>query len=365
MGKIQHWLTRWLMSKRSDKGLLLCDFERIRYELKPCDVILVEGRSRIAEVIRRITQSPWSHAAMYIGRLHDIEDACVREQVALNCNCTPDTQLIIESELGLGTVVRPITVYEDDHLRVCRPRGLKYKDAQQVIAYAVNKLGHHYDVRQIVDLARFFLPWGIIPRRWRSSLFAKAPGPTTKTVCSTMIAEAFGRVQFPILPLVKANDDSGRVRLFMRNPKLCTPSDFDYSPYFKILKYPFLDYSYHASYRLLPWHGEVLLDDEEADHYIQEQTVVAQAKESAQSDASQPASAKPTGKLVSSRPKTPNSRTPINTSDKPTGTSHKTSTSHNSVAPSAEAQAKVEASSTDEPPPQKLTRHPGDIYRDE
>ncbi|MBU2713230.1 hypothetical protein [Zooshikella harenae] len=351
MGKILHWLTRWLMRRRSDKGLLLCDFERIRYELKPCDVILIEGRSRIAEVIRRITQSPWSHAAMYIGRLHDIEDANVREQVALNCNCTPDTQLIIESELGLGTVVRPITAYEDDHLRVCRPRGLKYKDAQEVIAYAVSKLGHHYDVRQIVDLARFFLPWGIIPRRWRSSLFAKAPGPTTKTVCSTMIAEAFGRVQFPILPLVKANDESGRVRLFMRNPKLCTPSDFDYSPYFKILKYPFLDYSYHASYRLLPWHGEVLLDDEEADYYLQEHTVVAKTKDIASSSSKKQAS-------------TPESSTSTKSKNK-TESLNTRSVSPSSNAHQNQSHLKNEVPSSDEQQPHKITRHPGDIYRDE
>ncbi len=57
-----------------------------------------------------------------------------------------------------------------------------------------------------IDLARFLLPYNILPRRWRSSLFSARPSRTTQTVCSTMIAEAFGHLQFPILPLVAFSD---------------------------------------------------------------------------------------------------------------------------------------------------------------
>jgi len=78
-----------------------------------------------------------------------------------------------------------------------------------------------------------------MPRRWRSSLFQHNAGKATKTVCSTMIAEAFGFIQFPILPLVKRSGEQG-VQLFRRNPKLCTPRAFDYSPYFEIIKSPFM-----------------------------------------------------------------------------------------------------------------------------
>ena len=48
-------------------------------------------------------------------------------------------------------------------------------------------------------------------------------------------------------------NEEDRVQLYRRNPKLFVPSDFDYSPYFEIIKYPFMDFSTHASYRLLPW----------------------------------------------------------------------------------------------------------------
>ena len=260
-------VVKWLGHKKPLPQTPLSDFGRIRHEIKPCDVVLVEGRSRVSEVIKLITQSSWSHAALYIGRLHDLEDPVLRDKLGAHARCGGETQLIIESELGLGTIVRPLSIYEGEHLRVCRPRALGYADGQQIIAYAVGQLGMAYNVRQIFDLARFLFPWFMLPRRWRSSLFSTHPGKSTQTVCSTMIAEAFGNVQFPILPLVK-RIEGDRVQLFRRNPKLCTPRDFDYSPYFDIVKYPFLDFHQYADQRLLPWTGPASLSKEEKDLYL-------------------------------------------------------------------------------------------------
>ena len=257
----------WLKKRKPLPNTPLSDFERIRHEVKPCDVILVEGRSRVSEVIKLITQSSWSHAALYIGRLHDIEDPLLKDVVRQHYLGTADKQLIIESELGLGTIVRSLTSYEHEHLRICRPRGLGHRDSQKVINYAIGELGTAYDVRQVFDLARFLLPWFIMPRRWRSSLFSTNPGKNTHTVCSSMIAEGFNSIQFPILPLVKIVEND-RVRLYMRNPKLCTPSDFDYSPYFDIIKYPFLDFQHYAEQRLIPWEGAGELTEDERGMYV-------------------------------------------------------------------------------------------------
>ncbi len=260
-------VVNWLKHKRPLPSTPLSDFRRIRQEVKTCDVVLVEGRSRVSEVIKLITQSSWSHAALYIGRPHEIEDPRLRERLADYYPGGDDKQLIVESELGRGTVVRPLSVYEQEHLRICRPRGLSISDSQEVVGYAIGRLGTTYDIRQIFDLARFLFPWFIMPRRWRSTLFSTHPGKSTQTVCSTMIAEAFGHIQFPILPLVKRIEKE-RVQLFLRNPKLCTPSDFDYSPYFDIIKYPFLDFHHHGEQRLLPWQGTARLSKEELGLYI-------------------------------------------------------------------------------------------------
>ena len=278
---LRNAIINWLKHKKPLPQTPLSDFERARHEVRLCDVVLIEGRSRVSEVIKLITQSSWSHAALYIGRLQDIEDPGLRDSLCQYNIDSSDTQLIIESELGLGTVVRPLTNYECEHLRICRPRGLDFQASQEVIRYSIGRLGTSYDVRQIFDLARFLFPWFIMPRRWRSSLFSARPGKSTQTVCSTMIAEAFGSIEFPILPLVKRTEGD-QVKLYMRNPKLCTPSDFDYSPYFDIIKYPFMDFNSYAQKRLQPWDGASELSDLERDYYIEEAIKTTKSQTSSQ-----------------------------------------------------------------------------------
>ena len=264
---ITHRLINWLNAERTPRTFPLSDYERICYELKPCDVVLIEGRSRVSDVIGWLTQSPWTHAALYIGRIHDIEDEELSQIVKNHYHGEPSDRLVIESILGRGTLVQSLQVYEHEHMRICRPSRLSLKDSKQVRRYAISRLGIDYDVRQIFDLARFLLPGFILPRRWRSTLFESNPGRSARTVCSTMIAEAFAYVQFPILPLVKQSDNNN-VQLFRRNPKLCTPSDFDYSPYFEIIKYPFVDFRHDQDYHMLPWDGPNELSEEENKLYL-------------------------------------------------------------------------------------------------
>ncbi len=259
-------ILKLLNREKPPRRFPLSDFDRISRELKPCDVILVEGRSRVSDIIRWLTNSPWTHAALYIGRIYDIEDEALRAQVSTIYDGEPGDRLVIESLLGYGTIVRHLGVYEKEHLRLCRPSRLSHKDSPQVVRYAATQIGLDYDVRQIFDLMRFLLPWYLLPKRWASTLFERTADRPARTVCSTMIAESFGHVNFPILPLVK-HTDQGKTQLFRRNPRLCTPSDFDYSPYFEIIKYPFMDF-YHEEYHLLPWQGPGMLSKEEADFYV-------------------------------------------------------------------------------------------------
>jgi hypothetical protein len=263
-GHATQWILQWLTNEEVIEGFPKCDFERLRYEIRPCDVLLIEGRSRVSDVIKSITQSAWSHAILYLGRLHDIEEEETRNLVSKYFSGKSDTQLILEGLIGKGTVLTPLSSYKNDHIRICRPRGLSPDDAQRVIKHAVLRLGTHYDLRQIFDLWRFLVPWTVFPRRWRSNLFQKSPGDSTRTVCSTVIAEAFNSVDFPILPYVKKHGDNG-FELVHRNPKLFTPSDFDYSPYFEIIKYPFVAFEAQAMYRKLPWNRQELGDGYEED----------------------------------------------------------------------------------------------------
>ena len=245
-------IVNWITYQGNNPKVPLSDFEKLRYELRPGDVLLVEGRSNVSDIIRSITQSVWTHSSLYIGRLHDIDDLNVRKRIQKFCDCEPDEQLIIESLLGTGTTVECLSKYKGENLRICRPKGLTRNDAQRVVHYGVYQLGTDYNVRQLMDLARFLFPFWWIPKRWRSSLFEHNAGRPTKTVCSAMMAEAFASVQFPIRPVLH-QDENGNLKMFRRNTKLITPSDFDYSPYFDVIKYPMLDLDDLAVYRRLPW----------------------------------------------------------------------------------------------------------------
>ncbi len=246
--KFIHWLTYESPNYKTP----LTSFERLRYELRPGDVLLVEGRSNVAEIIKSITQSMWTHSFFYIGRLHDIDDPMLRDHIQKYRHCSPDEQLIIEAKLGEGIVVSSIEDYNGEHLRICRPRGITRKDSQAVLEYAIKELGKDYNVRQIMDLARFMFPYWFLPKRWRSSLFEHNPGRPTKTVCSTMMAEAFAKVRFPIIPVLHQDED-GKLTLIRANSKLITPRDFDHSPYFDVIKYPLIDFDELGIYRKLPW----------------------------------------------------------------------------------------------------------------
>lgn len=248
--KLWNRLTDLLSQDRPTEDLPPSDFDRLRYEIRFCDVLLVEGRSRVSTIIQSLTLSPWTHSALYIGRLHAIDDPELRELIRSHYPAKPDEQLIIEALLGQGTIVAPLSKYRDFHVRLCRPTGISRSDAQAVIAYAASRLGFDYDVRQLLDLARFLLPYRLLPRRWRSSLFGETAN--TRTVCSTMMAEAFASIRFPVRPILRRTEE-GAFKVSERNFKLYTPTDFDHSPYFDIIKYPIYGIESPEIYKTLPW----------------------------------------------------------------------------------------------------------------
>lgn len=77
-------------------------------------------------------------------------------------------------------------------------------------------------------------------------------------ICSTLIAEAFERVGYPILPRIELgpairrgpNDWRHQELLHIRHFSLYAPADFDISPYFQIVK-PGLDEGF--DYKALTW----------------------------------------------------------------------------------------------------------------
>jgi len=264
--RVMDKVTAWLVHEHPAPDLPMSDFERLAREVRPCDVLLAEGRSRVGAIIKNITQTIWTHSALCIGALRDMDPA-LRAQVEPHYGGDADQPLLIEALLGEGTVVNPLSKYRGEHLRLCRPRQLTPADSRDVLEYAARHLGNDYDFRQLVDLARFMLPYGLLPRRWRSSLFEYHAGIPTRTVCSSMIASAFAEVHYPVMPIVRRGPD-GKLRVFKRNPRLYTPRDFDTSPYFDIIKHPVLGLDELAAYRRLPWSLDGMICNDDKDCFV-------------------------------------------------------------------------------------------------
>lgn len=241
------------------KRTYLYDFEQMTQEIQPGDVLLVESHTRMGNIIRLISESTWTQAALYIGRLEDITNPSLREVVQKQTQNFTSTQFIIESILGEGTQISGVDEYKNDHIRILRPSSLLPEDREKVIAAAINKIGKNYSLRHLFDLARFIFPWSFFPRRWRSSLFQHNALQPTEDICSSMIANVFQSVNYPILPVIK-KDKTGYT-LIQRNPSLYTPSDFDLSPFFDVIKYPILPLKKGQTYRDLPWKKQFISDD--------------------------------------------------------------------------------------------------------
>jgi len=208
--------------------------------LKPGDVLLVEGNQRVSAVIKYLTQSTWSHAALYLG---DQGRSRGEDGAILN---------LMEAELETGVILVPLTKYSNYHTRICRPVGLSEEDRQRVLEFALGALGKTYDLKNIIDLLRYFLPPPPVPLKWRRKLLALGSGEPTKAICSTLIAQAFQSVQYPILPNEVHGEIEGGTTLKykIRHHSLFTPRDFDISPYFQIVK-PTIESGFN--YRSFSW----------------------------------------------------------------------------------------------------------------
>src|SRR5581483_11068878 len=62
------------------------DPDALRATLEPGDVLLVEGNTHIAGVIKYLTQSTWSHAALYVGPIGDRTEPDGEPHVLIDAN---------------------------------------------------------------------------------------------------------------------------------------------------------------------------------------------------------------------------------------------------------------------------------------
>jgi len=259
----------------------LCSYERrtandlasLRRHIKKGDVILVEGDQRVSEVIKYLTQSSWSHSAIYIG--DELWRRNPAERDALLAKFGDEAQsLMVEATVEEGVVASPLSKYIDFNIRVCRPYNLRREDLKLVLDEVIGQIGYRYDIRHLVDLMRYFLPVSLVPRALRRNALEFGSGLPTQVICSTLIARAFQRVRYPITPQVTVDENGddeqprGIVDWVRRRPlppplglfhmppiTLTTPRDFDISPYFEVIKFNIIA-DMQFDYRRIRWAAE-------------------------------------------------------------------------------------------------------------
>jgi len=224
---------------------IINNMENMYSVIRPGDVLLVEGRSRLSHIIQLMTKSVWSHAAIYIGNgLKDGDDPTVK--TTLNGIEEDDRQhILVEADAGNGVTAVFLSKYKDYNIRICRPFGISAGDLKTVVADVVANLGKHYDHENLLDLALLILPPFLNPFKNRTIQACLGGCTEYKVICSGMIANAFQKVGYPIIPaLLPASDiDSQRIndpygsKLIMRHFSQIVPRDFDLSPNFEIVKY--------------------------------------------------------------------------------------------------------------------------------
>lgn len=213
--------------------------------LRKGDVVLVEGSSRFATAIKYLTQSTWSHAALYIG--DTLGPPAPGEE----------PRVLVDVDVVEGVRTIPLSAFSGLHTRICRPVGLNDVEVDAVIRFMLDRKGVTYDLKNIFDLARYFIRTPPLPGSMRRRALSLGSGEPTKAICSTLLAQAFASVRYPILPeveLVDANTPSGerarREILHIRHYSLYAPRDFDVSPFFAVVK-PRLEQGF--DFRQLEW----------------------------------------------------------------------------------------------------------------
>jgi Permuted papain-like amidase enzyme, YaeF/YiiX, C92 family len=176
------------------------------------DVLLSEGNTRVAALVKRITRSPWSHVSMYVGPLED----------------GPDPPCVVEADIAKG--VRSIRLSELGALRVrvLRPSGLNDTDRCRLAAWVVSRIGSQYDLTHAWVLGRDLLRLPLSTRS-RASPYMIA-NSTTSFICCSLLAHAFTLVGYSILPArmrVSLPAAAGHTNL--------TPGDFEHSSLFEVV----------------------------------------------------------------------------------------------------------------------------------
>jgi permuted papain-like amidase YaeF/Yiix C92 family enzyme len=180
--------------------------------LLPGDVLLSDGNTRAAAIVRRITRSPWSHVSMYVGPLET----------------GSDPRCIVEADLAAGVQAVRLSELKGLHVRVLRPTGLDDLERRRLADWVTSRIGGDYDLAHAWRLATKLLR---LPLGSRLRPPASMSQSATRFICSSLLAQAFMLVGCPIMPVL-----AGLRETAADDHRFVTPRDFQSAPVFEVVK---------------------------------------------------------------------------------------------------------------------------------
>ncbi len=222
------------------------DMARVYREIRKGDVVLVEGTLRISQLVKYLTQSQWSHSAFYVGDELLRRGGRLRAEALARFGELAD-RLLVEALTDEGVNAVPLEKYSTHNIRICRPAHIHPADLDRVVDSVVADLGKAYDDRNLLDLALMLAsPVRFGPMKTRAIEACLGNCTELQVICSGMIAKAFQRVGYSILPVVAGAAAEGGSVLeagpngilpAIRHYSQTLPRDFDASPNFEIVKF--------------------------------------------------------------------------------------------------------------------------------
>jgi hypothetical protein len=233
---------------RNYEKTIINNMDNLYQVIRKGDIILVEGNSEISRMIKLLTQSSWSHSAIYVGDELVINGNVDGEPIIRQFG-TDANHMLVEAFTGSGVTAAPIRKYQDVNIRVCRPYGILPEDIDSVVSDVIGHLGKQYDHRNIIDLGLMLLPPLLNPFKKRTIHACLGNCNEFQVICSGMIAKAFQRVGYPIIPALGPIpiDSSNQqhnpygASLIMRHYSQIMPKHFDISPNFQIIKFNIIE----------------------------------------------------------------------------------------------------------------------------
>jgi len=189
------------------------DTQALSAMLQHGDVLLAGGNTHMAAIVRRLTGSPWSHVAMYVGPLEN----------------GPDPRCVVEADVADGVRAVPLSAFQGQRVRVLRPTGLEDADRRRLADWVVRRIGAEYDRAHAWALARRLLGLQLASR-------SPAPSSTmaqgaTRFICSSLVAQAFVLVGHQIAPIQLGVRDA-----WAADHRYVTPCDFESASGFEVVR---------------------------------------------------------------------------------------------------------------------------------